>query len=207
MFASQSILVPIQEMTPGMIAEHRNQVIDSLVALASKELGLPERDLVIRDIQPYTDLTWKWSQASGTTVNNWETTASDTTVGYSTVTGAVTMADQRYVAIFGARDYRNSVGCTTATEQVGDYLPQANVNLIKFDIGGAIRAVWDITSIQAYKEMAGFAPGAVIIPQNAAFNISFYRRAVDSDQTGKAVSTWIQLIGVTVEPRGKVLSP
>ena len=49
-------LVPIQELTPASIANIRNSVINQVVALAARELSLPEDKMVVRDIRPEADL-------------------------------------------------------------------------------------------------------------------------------------------------------
>lgn len=209
---TQTQLIPVQEMNPAQIAAIRNSVINQVVALASRELGKPESDLVVRDIQPYTDLGWDYATDTVTagTSESWEHDVTTTTVGYNSVTGSETMADQRYVAIFGVRDLRYGVGATgSATAQGGFCKPLQMASLIKFTIGGGISAIWDVESMSAYHfDQAAFSPAAVVIPQNTSLNISFYMKNKSmEDEAGLAGTIWLQLIGVTVEPRGKVISP
>ena len=207
--AAQTYLVPVQEMTPGMVAEVRNSVIDQVVRIAAKELGMAEKDLVVRDVLPVNDLGFDFSAASGGTGEcNWEFAATVTTVGYATVTGASTMSNNRYVAIFGVRDLRMGIGATYGcTDQLGFILPPSPTSLIKFEVGGAVKAIWDTTGLSAYREMAGFTTAPILIPQNAAYNIYFYNRPYGTVGTGIAIYSYLQLIGVTVEPRGQLVSP
>ena len=212
MRASQTHLVPLAEMTPGMIATIRNSVIEKLVSMASKETGVPEEGLVVRDILPYTDLGFDYSHATAGTNEGWRHEMTSTTPGYLTATGATTMADQRFVAIFGIRDGRAGEGAThTATNYMAaPHMRASTVSLIKFEVGGAIRAIWDIHSIGAYfYGEVGFAPGAVIIPQNIPFEISFYTKSLGAAGTAKGAGNFVhlQMLGVTVEPRGLVVSP
>lgn len=193
-----------------MIAQIRNNVISQVVALACKELNMPADKLIVRDIMPYTDLGFDYGAASTGTAENWEHDMTGTTVGYTTVTGDATMADQRYVALFGARDLRFAQGATSqgVTDRLVNAELQGGVSFIKFSVGGATKALWDFTCAQAYKQaMVAFSPSAVIIPQNAAYNIYFYQKNIAAVATAKSIPVYIQLIGVTVEPRGKVISP
>jgi len=208
MKASQVYLIPVDEMTPGMIANIRNDVIDQVVKLASKELAMPESQLVVRDIQAYTDLGWDYSSDSAGTVEGWEHSPTSATCGWYTATGAGTMTDQRYVAIFGVRDIRAGLGSTKlASENTGFSLQTNPFSFIKFNVGGADKAIWDLESLWSTDAMAGFSPAAIVIPQNDSFNIWTYTQPVQSKATGKIASGFLQLIGVTVEPRGKIVSP
>lgn len=215
MKAAQTQLIPIAEMTPGMVASIRNSVISRVVGMAVKEFGVTEDRLVVRDIQPYTDLGWQFSDATKGTSEGWKHEMTLTSLGYLTVTGDRTMNDQRFVAIFGIRDGRIGLGATdavgTATDiKASPFQPVAQIGLVKFTVGGAVKAIWDIHGLEAYVwQQVGFTPAAVIIPQNSAYNISFYLRAVGQNNAGKGVEiyTYLQLVGVTVEPRGVVISP
>jgi hypothetical protein len=207
--ASQTHLVPIQEMSPGQVVSIRNSVINQLLAIVATELSLPQSQLVVRDIQPYTDLSWDYGSASAGTAENWEHDMTGTTVGYTTMTEN-TMGDQRYVAIFGVRDISWGQGATAkdATDVAVFNRPKSGVSLIKFTVGGAIKAIWDMSALAAYTDaQVGFAPSAVLIPQNASYAIAFYQKNIASVATAKSVACFIQLIGVTIEPRGKVISP
>jgi hypothetical protein len=197
-------------MTPGQISTIRNSIINQIVAVAARELSVNEKQLVVRDILPYTDLGMDYGTASAGTTENWERDLTGTSVGYVSVTGSHTMGDQRYVAIFGVRDYRNSQGAThTATEiSAAPYMPLDEVSLIKFDIGGATKAIWDISGIQAKSDAhVGFSPSAVLIPQNASYNIYYYVKAQYTADTAKIGMAYLQFVGVTVEPRGKTMTP
>jgi len=212
MQATQTHLVPIQELTLGMIASIRNSVISQVVALASRELSLPESSLVVRDIRPYGDLamyTLIGTAASSGVTEDWYCIASSGTaaLGYNSMTGTATMADQRYVALFGVRDKRGTIGSisalATATVLPGYIAGARMVSFIKVNVGGADKVLWDTDNIEGYPEQCGFAPAAVIIPQNASYNISYYLvKTTTADQP-----IHLQLIGVVVEPRGKVISP
>jgi len=210
--ATQTQLIPVQEFSPPQIASIRNSVISQLVALASRELSMPDSDLIVRDIHPYTDLGWDYAVGTATTTTGeqWEHDVTAIVVGYNSLTGASTMADQRYVAIFGIRDLRLGVGATnTATAVAGIPRPLQEVSLVKFTVGGSISAIWNIEGLSAYKwNQAGFSPAAVVIPQNTSFNIYGYMKNKSmTKNTGIVGTIFLQLVGVTVEPRGKVITP
>ena len=119
------------------------------------------------------------------------------------------MGDNRYVALFGVRDLRYSAAGTEDVSDVSN-LPKTKsalgpvASLIRITVGGSEKVIWDVSCMQAYADaQVAFSSSAVIIPQNASYKIEF----------GKFMTTTaealyhIQLIGVVVEPRGKVISP
>ena len=206
--AAQTQLLPISELTPSLVGSIRNSAIEQLVGIVASELKKPMQDLVVRDIEPYTDLYWNYGSASVGAVENWERDMTLATCGYVQVNSNTVMADQRYVIIFGVRDQRYGVGATAdATSIGGDVLPVSNVSLIKFVVGGRTVAIWDTSHIMGLGPKVAFSPSAIIIPQNIGFQISYYQKNVDSMNTAFATPSYIQLVGVTVEPRGKTISP
>ena len=212
-------LIPLAEMTPGQVGAIRNQVVTQLVRLVASELNMASEKLVVRDVRPFRDLAMYAAGTTAATIDEWLYDATTTTAdAFTTVTGSGTMADQRWVAIFGVRDLRRGVGVHTtgmglfeATTFVGDAtsfgkvadLPGQVVSLVKINVGGSDKVIWDLTSFEGYTDkLAGFSPSAIIIPQNSAFNIYYYFKT-----TAAGIRAYLQLIGIVVEPRGKVVSP
>lgn len=194
MATNVTILVPAPELAPGAVGAIRNQVAKALLAKVSRELQMSSDQLVVRDIRPQADLDWGSGTAYGSAVSTelWEiTTASNS--GYQEIitSGSTTMADQRFVAIYGLRDAR-----------FNHYtVPAVTTTLFKFDVGHSIKCIWDITKLYSYRtQVIGISPSAIIIPQNTYFQISGYVIATTT------VSD-IQLEGLVVEPRGLVISP
>ena len=207
-------LIPSEEMAPGQIGAIRNRVISFVVAKASKELSIPPEKLVVRDIRPATDLVLYAGGTTTSTVDRWVYDATTTTNNaFTAISGSAQMGDQRYVAIFGVRDLRKSLGLhNTALGGSGmtDYISASTatmnaaqiVSFLKIIVGGADKVIWDISSIQSYGDLVGFSPSPVIIPQNTQYQIQF-----QFNTTIAGIRAWLQLIGVVVEPRGRVLSP
>lgn len=211
---AQTHLIPIQELTPGAVGAIRNQVINNLVAQVSKELNLPAEKLVVRDVLPKTDLQMYALVGTDATTEMWGITGAGTTTGYVAMSGTKTMGDQRYVALFGVRDRGMHHGPSgSATVPItGVYPYKEVVSLIKINVGGADKVTWDISCIRAYADNnVAFTPSAVIIPQNASFVISYYKTgSIEVGALTAPVASeihWLQLIGVTIEPRGKTISP
>ena len=218
MGAALTHLIPIHELTPGSVGAIRNQIIGALVRQVSQELSLPEDKLVVRDPRPFADLQMYSAATTDLTVDKWSYDPTTITANaFTTVTGTKTMADQRYVALFGVRDLRMGIGThttdmgtdfdstgTDAVAMLGPIPPAGGmVTFIKINVGGADRVIWDLTSVESYpSNLTGFSPTAVIIPQNASFNIGYYFKTNLAD-----LRATLQLIGVVVEPRGKVISP
>ncbi len=167
------MLIPRDELSPGGAATIRTQVVEALLAQASAELRIPRERLVARDIDPDTDLDYgssTWRELTGATISAYETMSTGT------------MADQRYIGIYGVKDSS----------------PIRTVSLLKLNIGGGDRVIWDLQNLD--DDGIGFSPSAVIIPPNAPYTISRYVIATN-------LVADILLKGVVIEPRGKTVSP
>lgn len=201
-------LIPMQELSAGQVGAIRNQVISQVVATASKELHMAEEKLVVRDIRPVADLQIYYSGTTDATSESWAYNSTATTNGYVSITGDKTMGDQRWVAIYGVRDMRLALGgIYTATNVATSGMCQdiSRVSLIKISVGGGDKVIWDTRSMGGYTEaQVAFSPSAIIIPQNTTFNIRYYKNMYTVSDCGMFS---LQLIGVCVEPRGKVVSP
>ena len=176
MSASLTHLIPSGELAPGQAAAIRNAAIDGVLAIVMKELKMPLTQLVVRDISPDNDLDWStedWFENTGSTTGDYETMTTGT------------MADQRWVVIFGVKDDPTSPG---------------NCSALKFNIGGSNRAIWQLQHLNELDGLVGFSPNPVVIPPNAPYTISRYVLRA-------SVASHLVLKGVTIEPRGKLISP
>ena len=172
--ASEIQLIPFKELAPGQAGHIRNAIIRALVANAVFALKLTPDKLVVRDIRAKDDLDYTyedWAEVTGATANAYETMSTGT------------MADQRWIGIFGVK--------------VGLDCP---ITAIKFNIGGGDRAIWQLQCLTEENGLTGFCPSGIIISQNAPYTISRYTRYT-------YYPAHVVLKGVVVEPRGKVLSP
>jgi hypothetical protein len=196
-------LIPVQELVSGRLADIREAIIDAVVQKASSELTLPEEQLLVRDIRAYDDLKFGANTdylATAQTTNVWGTFKhTDTYVAEAATAGAyvdavpdsTTMADQRYIVLYGVRDMRESLA--TVIEQ--------DISLIKFTIGTSDKVIWDLSKCEAYKDgIAGVTPSAVVIPPLAPYQIDPY--LMDG-----GVVPYLQLMGFVVEPVGLLLVP
>ncbi len=205
--ATITTLTPIKELATGQLSAIRNSVIDGVVAKASRELNLSEDKLVVREIRPYTDLgmyavTTVLDTASA--ADRWGSYTRTSTMVNSPAGGAYvssctatkTIADDTYIAVYGVRDFRGAI-CLS-----GVLTPTANaVTLIKFNIGNADRAIWDLTKAQLYYDGAvAVSPAAIVMPPLAPILIYLYLHATN-------VEIYLQLMGFVVEPVGKVITP
>ena len=203
--AAQTQLIPVAELAPGEVARIRNEAIDRVLKMASTELNLPLNKLIVRDIRPYTDIKWCTDTSAVTsalTEDEWIATSDDSNIYGSftyglVVSGSTTMADERWVVIWGVKDMRMSLA--TPVERA--------ISLIKINVGGNDRVIWDLMNFQCYPNaMAGICPSPVVIPQNDDFQIYVYG-GVSNDGGGADVIQYIVLDGAVIEPVGKVLSP
>ncbi len=205
-------LVPIQELTPGAVGAIRNQVINTILDQACKELHMEPGQMVVRDVRPLGDLSMYGVATTVTTTETWKFEATGQAANtWLAACGANTMADQRYVAIYGIRNgvtiglhatNDDTMTSATAISGVSSNLYQP-VGLIKVNVGGADKVIWDVRCLAAYTDhQVAFAPSAVIIPQNTLYRI-YYSYATAAAGT----KCRLQLIGVAVEPRGKLIAP
>ena len=195
-------LIPTQELPPGGISFIRKRITDAMVALAARELKKNPDELVARDIRWVGDLAAYGSGTTAATIEDWLfTTAATTVTGYVTVATG-TMTDQRYVALFGIRDLRRTYDVKQAAATAAAVLSQV-VSLIRLNVGGADKVIWDLSKCQGYPEtVAGVCEQAVLIPPNTIYTISFYK----SNGVASVIAN-VVLEGVVVEPRGLLISP
>ena len=207
---AQTHTIPVMELAPGSVSAIRNGVIAGLLKQASEQLRLPEDKLVVRDIRPYADLAWFSNDAVSnvfTEITNerWDTTI-DATVGFCDAStdffdiidaDHVSMADERFVAIWGVKDARACLSTVV----------EPRITLIKFTVGGNDRAIWDIQGKDAYPNaMAAVSPSAIVIPQNTDYQIAI-QPAFNGNTSADDVVAYLTLEGVVIEPMGKLLSP
>lgn len=217
MLATQTQLIPLSELGAGVAAGIRNRVIQSVVAQAVKELHMTEDKLVVRDVLPRTDLALYGDTTTAATVEFWGFTTTNTTSGWLSITGAATMADQRFVALFGIRDLGMFCGSTanvtisaTTLANQGGYAQ--TVSLVRFNVGGSDKVQWDASALRCdAQHPVMYSPSAIVFTQNVAYNISIYQPGLIAAGAMAApladAICRLQFVGVTVEPRGKLISP
>ena len=200
--ATNILLLPTDELPEGTIAQIRNQIKTQLLDLASIQLKIARKDLVVRDLRWVEDIAGLSAVATAAVNNNWIYTGAGA-AGYVTVTGATSLPVNKFIALYGARDLRWNY-CAQAAAPTGGVDSQAlcqNVSLIKIDVGGGTRAIWDLSKIQCCPEMSGICPSAVIIQQMQSYEIWYYQTILF------AAPVRIVLDGMCCEPRGLTISP
>ena len=173
--AAEVQLIPAEELAPGQIGAIRNELKKRVLQLACTECNIEASRMIVRDIRPDTDMGFSyedWRETTGATADAWETMDTGT------------MADQRWVVIYGLIDDADNRSCSS----------------LKFNVGGADRVIWTLQHLNAEFGCVGISPGGVVIPQNAPYTIYRWVRSVNS-------TTQIVLKGFVIEPRGKVISP
>ncbi len=168
-------LVPFSELTPGQAGAIRNAIVNQLVKIATTALKVTEDNIVVRDIRPKGDLDYTyedWGEVTGATADAYETMTTGT------------MGTDRWVGIFGVRVDKAGFACS----------------MLKFNISGADKAIWQLQCLREEDDFVGFSPSGVIITQSQPYTISRYVRSVTSPSI-------IVLKGVVVERKGKVITP
>lgn len=207
---AETQLIPTAELPPGAVSAIRNSVRTEVLKQVSEQLGLPEDKLVVRDIRPYADLYWCSNTADtifATAISDerWDATldadnayaAASTTFFNVILSTYTTMADDRFVVIYGVKDARACLSTVV----------EPTISLIKFTVGGNDRAIWDIQCKDAYPDnMSAVSPSAIVIPQNTDYQIAIQPSRGATNATGD-IAEYITLEGMVIEPMGKVLSP
>jgi len=170
-------LIPFAELSTGQAAGIRNGARDAVIAQAARELRLSPDKLLVRDIDPKEDLDYSrasWDEQTGATADAYETMSTGT------------MADRRYIGIYGVQDNSESV----------------NVSKIKINVGASDKAIWFLENLYSINggPRIGFSPSVVLIPQRKLYTISRYVLEASSPAQ-------IVLKGFVVEAYGRLLSP
>jgi len=119
---------------------------EALLDLASRELGVPREQLVVRDVDPSEDfgLTNSVWSVDLTTANAYNT-AVDTTV-----------SDNRFIAIYGIN---------RATD---------NFTLVKFSSGAKVLDIWNVEPVYGLENPIKVAKAPILLRQNTPIKIELY---------------------------------
>lgn len=148
------------------------QVEKALKEIASRELGVPADQIVVRDADPETDF--------GLPTKAWTVTPS-TANAYNTYIDK-TVDDNKFVAIYGV-----------AAVNAG------NVTLIKFSSGAKTLDIWDISQVQALQNKIKLAKTPVLVRQNTQIKIELYATSTGAVNI-PLLAKVAEVKGKTVEP-------
>ncbi|KKM97077.1 hypothetical protein LCGC14_1171680 [marine sediment metagenome] len=167
-----------------MLYQHFKGVpFDAYVALVNKlkkqaleEMGLPEDEIVVRPLRP-EDVGFANPVYTSTI-------AAGSTAAYSNFINTYTIADNRYIGIFGV-GYDNS---------------ENNVTALRFTREGKTARIWSIQQVADFEDKVGYGDDPITVEQNTQITIEKYSiTTTDSDTTS--------LVGVVVEKRGLLINP
>lgn len=154
----------------GPPLEAYNQAVQIIKQRAIKELNLDPDQIIVRPIRPDDlGLTAEWTWATGTSA------------AWATYINAATVADNRFIAIYGA----------------GDAL--GYVSQLKINRGGSDARIWNIQAINNFTNNIGYFDDPVTLDQNTQVTITGW---ATTDGTSKLI-----LIGVVAERRGIIINP
>jgi len=129
------------------------QVEKALLDIATRELGVPADQIVVRDADPEDDF--------GLTNKVWTVTPSSANAYNSYINK--TVDDNKFVAIYG-------VAAVDAD----------NVTLIKFTSGAKTLDIWDISHVQALQNKLRVTKSPIIVRQNTQIKIELYATSTDA---------------------------
>ena len=155
----------------GPPLEAYNASVQIIKARAIKELNLPPDQIIVRPMRPDDlGLTAEW---------NWNTGTSNDTATYI---NAATVADNRFMAIYGVAD------------------PLGYVSQLKINRGGSDARIWNIQAINNFTNNIGYMDDPVTLDQNTQVTITGF--ATTDNSAYKLI-----LVGVVAERRGIVINP
>lgn len=128
------------------------QIEEMLLDLASRELGVPRDQLVVRDAIADEDFGLSTPQY----------TVTPSAAGWTTFVDK-TIADNRFVAIYG-------VACVDAD----------NVTYVKFSSGAKTLDYWEVESVQALQNKVKATRSPIILRQNTPIKIEIYATSTDA---------------------------
>lgn len=156
---------------------------DAYVALVSKlkmkatmQMGVLESEIVVRQMRP-EDIGFSNPVFIATI-------AAGSTAAWSNMINTYTIADNRYVGIFGV-SYDNS---------------ENNVVALKFTREGKTAREWAIQQVADFEDKTGYADDPITIDQNTQVTIEKFALSTSNADT-------TTLLGVVVEKRGLVINP
>lgn len=143
-----SVLIRVDELKPERVDGIRRAAENAALAAALSAMG-EGTAVVIRDLTP-TDL--------GETNEEWlEVTGVDNTWTSVLTSAPTTIADSRFICITGCR-----IVCATAT---GGILLEPGITLLRFTVGGAVNAIWNLYPLFAPAGAAtGAGSSAIVMP-------------------------------------------
>lgn len=171
----------------GPALDARRKALAKLLAKAGTELGLGADGLVVRPLRPEdiggANPEWMWSAA----VNAW------------TSQGSTTIADNRYVSIYGIAygdpDYYRGVA-GTAGNVAGQLITQ-----IKITREGSIVRIWNIEALKVQDDRTMYVDDPFTIDQNTTLKIELY------NPSSAVTEERLMFLGDVVEKRGLLINP
>ena len=137
---------------PTDIKAIQAQVDEKLLEIASRELGVPRDQLVVRDALPDEDFGFSTPQY----------TITPSAAGWNDFVNT-TVDDNRFIAIYG-------IAAVDAD----------NVTYVKFTSGAKTLDYWEVESLQAQQNKFKIATSPIILRQNTAIRIQIYATSTDS---------------------------
>lgn len=154
----------------GPALEAYNAAVQVIRQRAMKELNLSPDQVIVRPMRPDDlGLTAEWTWATGTSAV------------WATYINAATVADNRFMAIYGICDATG-------------YASQLKINR-----GGSDARIWNIQAINNFTDNIGFVDDPVTLDQNTQVTVQGY---ATTDGTTKLI-----LVGVVAERRGIIINP
>lgn len=150
-----------------------NEASKHLVALAQRELKIPFEGLTVRTLRP---------QDLGLANPNWTFNLSSS--GENTAAVDVTVADQRYIMIYGIKYGGSAVPVTTRVQIVN---------------GGQTARDWNVQAVQLTEDSQLIFTDPVITKQNQTLSMNIFTDATNSAER-------IGFLGVVVEKKGMVFA-
>lgn len=180
-----SVLEPVAVLSDAERRAIREAALDSALVAAKNGLKGSNIKLTVRDLFP-SDLgetNEQWADQTGTSANVWE----------NSIIASETVADERFIAIYGVLDNSEIRGILAG---------------LRFTFGRAIRAQWSLFKLASddnrIEGRTAYARSPIVLTQNTPFTIEMY---LSGTLVSTSQSVSLHYLGYVVEKSGKVITP
>jgi hypothetical protein len=165
----------------GPALEAYRQMVSKLKQKAVQELGLPESEIIIRQLRP-DDLGGKAS------LSTQDFNFGRASAGWDTIVNGQTIADNRFIGVNGFFFTGTHTGEATGCSQ------------IKVTKMGAVTRYWNVGPVEFWEDKIGYFDDPVVVDQNTTVTVETWTRDSGSQ------FNW-GLVGAVAEKRGLLINP
>ncbi len=150
------------------------KLVDELKAKASAELGVPESELIVRNMRP-EDLEIANSEWYFTAVS---------AAAWSSLVSSTIIDDNRFVGIYGIHNNEAiDEACQLRIQRMGSYV-----------------RYWNVQPIKSFENKVGFVDDPFIVDQNTSITIDLWARTASTLTDFSFIGVTVEKEGMVINP-------